>query len=95
MYCGLIHKISYIFKKKRGCCYATSFYKHADCKYAAYLSLLIFKRPPETHLPFNEGVAVVARSIADFIFAAVAAGFADAYNAAAPVTWGVAIDVPS
>ena len=55
---------------------------------------LTFRRPPVTVLPLNDAVAVALPRMAALICAAVAPGCVEAYIAAAPVTWGVAIDVP-
>ena len=46
------------------------------------------------HLPDNVAVGVALPNIAVLIWAAVAQECIEAYKAAAPVTCGVAIDVP-
>ena len=56
---------------------------------------LMFKRPPVTVMPLRELVGVTLLKMAVRIWLAVALGKTDAYNAAAPVTCGVAIEVPS
>ena len=47
-------------------------------------------------LPVSEavGVALAASKIAILMASADAPGYFEAYKAAAPVTWGVAIEVP-
>ncbi len=55
---------------------------------------LTFSLPCVTHLPVSEGVGAALFKIAALIIAAVLPGYAAAYNAAAPVTCGVAIEVP-
>ena len=52
------------------------------------------RRPPVTVTPASDGVATTRERMASRISAALAAGFIDLYRAAAPVTCGVAIDVP-
>jgi len=53
-----------------------------------------FRRPPVLVLPVSDAVGVAVPRIAALIWAAVAPLCVDAYNAAAPVTCGVAIEVP-
>lgn len=53
-----------------------------------------FNLPPVTHLPASEDVATTLPRMAFFISVYVAVGRRAAYNAAPPVTCGVAIDVP-
>ena len=55
---------------------------------------LASSRPPVTVLPASDGVGTAAARIAALICARGRAGCDDAYSAAAPVTCGVAIDVP-
>lgn len=55
---------------------------------------LAFRRPLVTTLPLHEAVGVALPRIADLMPAALAPGCEDAYSAAAPVTCGVAIEVP-
>ena len=50
--------------------------------------------PPVTVLPANEAVGTALDKSADLICAALEPGFTEAYKAAAPVTCGVAIEVP-
>src|SRR5262245_48919923 len=56
----------------------------------------MLRRPPVTVRPFSDavGVAIAASRMTSLIRLAETHGRSDAYNAAAPVTWGVAIDVP-
>ena len=76
--------------------------KISDINYCRRFSFIIYvdqnpltlSRPPVTHLPARDGVATAAARIAAFICAADAPGCVDAYKAQAPVTCGVAIDVP-
>lgn len=58
-----------------------------------YYQVLISRRLPVKTLPDKEGVAVPFK-IAALIWAAVAPGLRALYKAAAPVTCGVAIEVP-
>lgn len=55
---------------------------------------LTFNRPPVTVFPLREAVATVLERMASLIVAADAPECDAAYNAAAPVTCGVAIEVP-
>src|SRR5687767_1000469 len=55
---------------------------------------LTFRRPPVAVMPAKEEVGVVVLRMAVRISSAVALGFAAAYRATAPVTWGVAMEVP-
>ena len=55
---------------------------------------LTLSSPPVATLPCNAVSGVVEERIADRISAAVASGLAAASSATAPVTCGVAIDVP-
>ena len=55
---------------------------------------LTLSRPPETHLPDSDAVGTALDRIALLIVAAEAPGCEAAYSAAAPVTCGVAIEVP-
>lgn len=50
--------------------------------------------PPVSTLPCKEEVEVAWFRIAALIWTEEAPGFNDAYNAAAPETWGVAMEVP-
>ncbi len=56
--------------------------------------LLTFRRPPVTHLPESDAVGDALPRMAVLIEVALAPGLSDAYSATAPVTCGVAIDVP-
>jgi hypothetical protein len=58
------------------------------------ITVLKSNRPPVTVLPASEGVGIVESRIAYLISGAVASGWVEAYKAIAPVTCGVAIDVP-
>ena len=62
--------------------------------FVLYQKPLAFKRPFETTLPLNDGVGTALPRIAALIVAALALGLCAAYSAAAPVTCGVAIEVP-
>lgn len=53
-----------------------------------------FKRPPVTVFALSDGVAIVAPMMADLMSKADVPGWLLAYIATAPVTCGVAIDVP-
>ena len=66
------------------------FFQSGDC----YQKPLAFKRPLLTTLPLHDAVAVELPMIAALIWAAVAPGLCALYKAAAPVTCGVAIEVP-
>jgi hypothetical protein len=52
------------------------------------------RRPLLTTLPFSDGVGVALLIMAALISAAEAPGCVDAYSAAAPLTCGVAMEVP-
>lgn len=56
---------------------------------------LTFRRPPVTVLPAIEAVGTAEPRIAALICAAVEPACSEAYRAAAPVTCGVAMEVPS
>ena len=59
----------------------------------AWMALLTFSRPPVTVRPDNEGIGSTLLSKL-FFRPAVSREQADNTSAAAPETWGVAMDVP-
>ena len=58
------------------------------------IALPTFSRPSVTHLPVRAAMVSTEFIIAHFTCDPVALGFAACRRAAAPATWGVAMDVP-
>ena len=58
------------------------------------MAALTSRRPPVAVLPTNDGVCTTLSRSACFSWARVAVGCVDRIRARAPVTWGVAMEVP-